>query len=164
MLSETLGKVFGSKHDRDVKKMAPFVAAVNEIESTIEALSDDELKAKTPEFKARIEQGATLDDLKVEAFAVAREAARRAVHMRPFDVQLMGGLVLHQGKNAEMKTGEGKTLMATLPVYLNALLGEGVHVVVLHLPPLQRLLKKTGRQQDQIVQLPQILSCNLCQP
>ena len=132
MISETLGKVFGSKQDRDVKKMLPFVASVNELERRIESLSDEELKAKTPDLKTRIDQGATLEDVKVEAFAIAREASRRSVHMRPFDVQVMGGLVLHQGKNAEMKTGEGKTLMATLPVYLNALTSEGVHVVTVN--------------------------------
>jgi preprotein translocase subunit SecA len=132
MLSRALTKVFGSKHERDVKRLLPNVAAINQIEPRIQALSDAELRAKTAEFKQKLEAGATLDDLLIEAFAVAREAARRSVGMRPFDVQLIGGMVLHAGKIAEMKTGEGKTLMATLPVYLNALAGNGVHVVTVN--------------------------------
>ena len=132
MLNQVLTKVFGSKHERDVKRMLPVVAAINALEPETMRLSDEELRAKTAEFRERLAQGATLDDLLVEAFAVAREAARRALGMRPFDVQLMGGMVLHQGKIAEMKTGEGKTLVATLPVYLNALEGKGVHVVTVN--------------------------------
>ena len=132
MISQALAKVFGSKHERDVKKMQPFVAEVNEMEPRIEALSDTELQGMTTTFRERLDQGASLDDLCAEAFAVAREAARRSVQMRPFDVQLMGGLVLHDGKIAEMKTGEGKTLVATLPAYLNALTGNSVHLVTVN--------------------------------
>ena len=132
MIDRVLTKVFGSKHDRDIKRMQPRVAAINDAEGSIQPLSDDELRAKTAEFRERIEAGESLDALLVEAFAVAREAAWRTVHMRPFDVQLMGGMVLHDGKIAEMKTGEGKTLMATLAVYLNALSGKGVHVVTVN--------------------------------
>ena len=132
MINAILTKIFGSQHEREVKKMLPIVAAINEMEPRIKALSDDQLRAKTAELKSKIEAGATVDDLLVEAFAVAREAAWRTVKMRPFDVQLMGGMVLHHGRIAEMKTGEGKTLMATLPVYLNALEGKGVHVVTVN--------------------------------
>src|SRR6185295_17984809 len=132
MINTILTKVFGSAHEREVKRMLPVVAAVNELEAQIKVLSDEELRAKTPEFRSRLEAGETLDDILAPAFAVAREAAWRAVHMRPFDVQLMGGLVLHRGRIAEMKTGEGKTLVATLPVYLNALEGRGVHVVTVN--------------------------------
>jgi len=132
MFDRVLTKVFGSKHERDIKRMAPQVAAIGEMEAEVKALSDDELRAKTAEFKQRVEQGESLDDLLIPAFAVAREAAWRTVGMRPFDVQLMGGMVLHSGKIAEMKTGEGKTLMATLAVYLNALSGRGVHVVTVN--------------------------------
>ncbi len=132
MLNEALTKVFGSKHERDIKRMQPTVAAINDLEPEIEKLSDDQIRAKTAEFRQQIEQGTPLDDLLVPAFAVVREAARRSVEMRPFDVQLIGGIVLHQGKIAEMKTGEGKTLVATMPVYLNALSGKGVHVVTVN--------------------------------
>jgi preprotein translocase subunit SecA len=132
MINTLLTKVFGSQHERDVKRMLPAVAAINELEPQIQALADDELRARTVEFRRQLAAGATLDDLLVPAFAVAREAARRTVRMRPFDVQLMGGMVLHRGRIAEMKTGEGKTLMATLPVYLNALAGKGVHVVTVN--------------------------------
>jgi len=132
MINTILTKVFGSQHEREVKKLLPVVAAINEMEPQIKALSDAELRAKTAEFKAQLEAGATTDDLLVPAFAVAREGAWRAVHMRPFDVQLMGGIILHRGRIAEMKTGEGKTLVATLPVYLNALEGKGVHVVTVN--------------------------------
>jgi preprotein translocase subunit SecA len=132
MINTILTKVFGSQHEREVKKLLPLVAAINEMEPQIKALSDDELRAKTAEFKAQLAAGATTDDLLVPAFAVAREGAWRAVHMRPFDVQLMGGIILHRGRIAEMKTGEGKTLVGTLPVYLNALEGNGVHVVTVN--------------------------------
>ncbi|MCI0347207.1 MAG: preprotein translocase subunit SecA, partial [Chloroflexi bacterium] len=132
MINKVLTKVFGSQHERDVKKMLPLVGAINRLEPEVEALSDAQLKARTAAFRELLAAGATLDDLLVEAFAVAREAARRTVGMRPFDVQLMGGVVLHRGRIAEMKTGEGKTLMATLPVYLNALAGQGVHVVTVN--------------------------------
>jgi len=132
MINTILTKIFGSQHEREVKKMLPIVAAINEMEPQIKALSDDELRAKTAEFKTQLENGASLDDILIPAFAVAREGAWRSVHMRPFDVQLMGGIVLHRGRIAEMKTGEGKTLVGTLPVYLNALEGKGVHVVTVN--------------------------------
>jgi preprotein translocase subunit SecA len=132
MINTILTKIFGSAHEREVKRMRPIVAAINEMEPQIKPLSDAELRAKTAEFRAQLAAGATLDDILVPAFAVAREAAWRSVHMRPFDVQLMGGIVLHRGRIAEMKTGEGKTLVATLPVYLNALGGQGVHVVTVN--------------------------------
>ncbi|MEA2560819.1 MAG: preprotein translocase subunit SecA, partial [Acidobacteriota bacterium] len=132
MINTLLTKIFGSQHQRDVKKMLPDVAAINEMEPEIKALSDDELRAKTAEFRQQLADGAILDDLLVPAFAVAREAAWRTLGMRPYDVQLMGGIILHRGRISEMKTGEGKTLVATLPVYLNALEGKGVHVVTVN--------------------------------
>ncbi|HDH98704.1 MAG TPA: preprotein translocase subunit SecA, partial [Deltaproteobacteria bacterium] len=132
MFVDLVAKVFGTKHGREVKKLQPLVDRINSLESEIKALSDAELKAKTPEFKGRLEHGESLDELLPEAFAVTREAALRVLGLRPFDVQLMGGIVLHQGKIAEMKTGEGKTLVATMPVYLNALTGRGVHVVTVN--------------------------------
>jgi len=122
-------KIFGSVNDRIIKSMWPEVAKINAFEPQISALSDEELKAKTAEFKKRLADGATLDSLLHEAFAVVREAAKRTLNMRHFDVQLIGGMVLHHGKISEMRTGEGKTLVATLPCYLNALTGKGVHVV-----------------------------------
>ena len=125
-------KVFGTKNERDLKKLQPLVSAINELEPRIQALSDADLRAKTAEFKTKLDQGATLDDILFEAFAVVREASRRTVAMRPFDVQLIGAAVLHQGKISEMKTGEGKTLVATLPAYLNALEGKGVHIVTVN--------------------------------
>ena len=127
-----LAKVFGTKHARDVKAMMPLVAAINELEPQMQALSNEELAAQTVAFREQLAQGATLDDLLVPAFATVREAGRRFVNMRHFDVQLIGGIVLHRGKISEMKTGEGKTLVATLPVYLNALAGKGVHVVTVN--------------------------------
>ena len=132
MFVDLVAKVFGTKHGREVKKLQPLVDRINSLESEIKALSDAELKAKTPKFKERLERGESLDELLPEAFAVTREAALRVLGLRPFDVQLMGGIVLHQGKIAEMKTGEGKTLVATMPVYLNALTGRGVHVVTVN--------------------------------
>jgi preprotein translocase subunit SecA len=132
MLTTLLTKVFGSKHERDVKRLQPRVAAIGALEPELQRLSDDELRAKTAEFRGRLASGEALDDLLVPAFAVCREAARRAVGMRHYDVQLIGGMVLHGGKIAEMRTGEGKTLVATLPVYLNALAGKGVHVVTVN--------------------------------
>jgi preprotein translocase subunit SecA len=132
MIQNLLGKVFGTKNERELKRMQPLVAAINAREPEIERLSDEELRGKTGEFRQQLEQGAELDDLLVEAFAVAREAGRRAVGMRPFDVQLIGGIALHRGTIAEMKTGEGKTLVATLPAYLNGLTGEGVHIVTVN--------------------------------
>ncbi len=132
MLDAILAKIFGTKNERELKRLRPLVAAINELEPAMRRLSDAELAAKTAEFKQRLAQGASLEDLLVEAFAVVREAGRRTLNMRHFDVQLIGGIVLHQGKIAEMKTGEGKTLVATLPVYLNALEGKGVHVVTVN--------------------------------
>ncbi len=125
-------KVFGTPNDRKIKATQPLVEQINALEDQFKALSDDEIKAKTQEFKDRLEGGESLDDLLPEAFANAREAAVRTLGLRPFDVQLMGGIFLHQGNISEMKTGEGKTLMATLPVYLNALTGRGVHVVTVN--------------------------------
>jgi len=117
---------------REIKKLSKTVAEINSLEQSIAALSDSELRSKTPEFKERIEKGESLDDILPEAFAVVREASKRVMGMRHFDVQLMGGIVLHQGRIAEMKTGEGKTLVATLPAYLNALTGKGVHIVTVN--------------------------------
>jgi len=132
MLNQILGKVFGTKHERDLKRMAPQIDAINDLEPEIEALTDDQLRAKTGEFKSQIRSGTPLGEILVPAFAVVREASRRTLGMRHFDVQLAGGIVLHEGRIAEMKTGEGKTLAATLPVYLNALTGKGVHVVTVN--------------------------------
>ncbi|MGA9753429.1 MAG: preprotein translocase subunit SecA [Acidobacteriota bacterium] len=140
VIDAVLAKVFGTKHERDIRAIQPLVFLVSEWEPKLRALSDEELRGKTADFKARLDrmlgegrsQQESLDDLLPEAFAVAREASARALGMRPFDVQIIGGIVLHQGKIAEMKTGEGKTLVAVLPVYLNALTGRGVHVVTVN--------------------------------
>jgi len=132
MLDKALAKIFGTRNEREVKKMRPLAAEITALEPQMQALTDAELSQKTVEFRERMAQGATLDDLMVEAFAVCREAGRRVLNMRHFDVQLIGGIVLHRGKIAEMKTGEGKTLVATLPVYLNAIAGKGVHVVTVN--------------------------------
>ncbi|UXN06309.1 MULTISPECIES: preprotein translocase subunit SecA [unclassified Bartonella] len=125
-------RLFGSAHERRVKSLRPRVAQINALEQQVSALSDDELRAKTAEFKQRLADGATLDSLLNEAFATIREASKRVMGMRPFDVQLIGGMVLHERGIAEMRTGEGKTLTATLPIYLNALEGKGVHVVTVN--------------------------------
>ncbi|MDE1991603.1 MAG: preprotein translocase subunit SecA [Rhizobiaceae bacterium] len=125
-------KLFGSSNDRRVRSFQPNVAAINALEEQMRALSDEALAGKTVEFRQQLADGKTLDDLLVPAFAVAREASRRVLGMRPFDVQLVGGMILHENSIAEMKTGEGKTLVATLPVYLNALAGKGVHVVTVN--------------------------------
>jgi preprotein translocase subunit SecA len=127
-----IAKIFGTKNERELKAMRPLVEAINALEPATRALSDQELAHKTVEFKEKLAQGASLDDLLPEAYAVVREAGRRMLNMRHFDVQLIGGIVLHRGKIAEMKTGEGKTLVATLPVYLNALEGKGAHVVTVN--------------------------------
>jgi len=132
MLQSIVKKIFGSRNDRLVKQYMQKVRAINALEPAMEKLSDAELAGKTAEFKSRIEQGEPIDKLLPEAFAVVREASRRALGMRHFDVQMVGGMVLHDGKIAEMRTGEGKTLMATLPAYLNALTGKGVHVVTVN--------------------------------
>ena len=159
MINALVAKVFGTKNEREVKRLMPQVDAINALEPAMKKLSDAELRARTDEFRKRVQDRLTkiadepeadpdrvkqieaernlalkevLDEILVEAFAVAREASWRALNMRHFDVQLVGGMVLHQGKIAEMKTGEGKTLVATLPVYLNALSGRGVHVVTVN--------------------------------
>jgi preprotein translocase subunit SecA len=125
-------KVFGTSNERALRRIQPLVATINALEPELKALSDAELQAKTPYFKEKLDNGATLDDILVEAFAVCREAGRRVLKMRHYDVQLIGGAVLHRGSIAEMRTGEGKTLVATLPVYLNALEGKGVHVITVN--------------------------------
>ena len=125
-------KVFGTSNDRRLKSYRPTVEAINLLEPELERLTDAELRARTDAFRKRLADGESLDDLLVEAFATVREAAKRTLGQRHFDVQLIGGMVLHNGKIAEMKTGEGKTLVATLPVYLNALAGKGVHVVTVN--------------------------------
>jgi preprotein translocase subunit SecA len=132
MIGQVLTRFFGSRNDRVLKKIQPMVERINKLEPAMQKLDDAGLAAKTVEFKGRLEKGETLDQLLVEAFAVAREASVRVLGLRPYDVQLIGGIILHQGKIAEMKTGEGKTLVATLPVYLNALAGKGVHVVTVN--------------------------------
>ncbi|MFV1957593.1 MAG: preprotein translocase subunit SecA, partial [bacterium] len=132
MLNSMGKKIFGSKNERELKKISPLVHSVLELEGNISALSDSELAGKTSVFKDRLSRGEPLEDLLVEAFAVVREVAKRVLDMRHFDVQILGGVVLHEGNIAEMKTGEGKTLVATLPVYLNALSGAGVHVVTVN--------------------------------
>ncbi len=132
MIGSVFRKLVGSKNDRELRRLRKTVAAINALEADLQALSDAQLQAKTAEFRGRLSAGETLDDLLVEAFAVVREAARRTIGLRHFDVQLVGGIVLHQGKIAEMRTGEGKTLVATLPIYLNALAGRGVHLVTVN--------------------------------
>ncbi len=132
MLHAILKKIVGSKNDRELKRLSLFLDEISALEPAMIAASDEELKAKTPYFREMLQRGAELDDILVEAFAVAREAARRTLRMRPFDVQILGGLVLHEGKIAEMKTGEGKTLAAAMPLYLNALAGKGVHLVTVN--------------------------------
>jgi preprotein translocase subunit SecA len=132
MINKLLAKVIGTQNDRELKRLQPLVAEVNRFEPSITPLSDADLRAKTSTFRERTARGAALDELLPEAFAVVREAGRRMLNMRHFDVQLIGGMVLHNGRIAEMKTGEGKTLVATLPAYLNALAGKGVHVVTVN--------------------------------
>jgi preprotein translocase subunit SecA len=132
MIKYTINKIFGTRNDREIKKIFPIVEAINELEPKMKALSDEDLKNYTHIFRQRLKNGETMDDILVETFAVVREAGRRTLQMRHFDVQLIGGVVLHQGKIAEMKTGEGKTLVATLAAYLNALEGKGVHIVTVN--------------------------------
>ena len=127
-----LEKIFGNYSDKEIKKITPIVDKIEKLEPSMEALTDDELRAKTQEFKERLAQGETLDDILPEAYAAVREGAKRSMGMRHFRVQLMGGIILHQGRISEMKTGEGKTLVATLPAYLNALSGKGVHIVTVN--------------------------------
>lgn len=127
-----LKSIFKTYSQREVKRILPIISKINNLEDTLSKLSDDELSKKTIEFKERLKNGETLDDILPETFAVVREASKRVLGMRHFDVQLIGGIILHQGRIAEMKTGEGKTLVATLPVYLNALEGKGVHVITVN--------------------------------
>ncbi|MGE5653306.1 MAG: preprotein translocase subunit SecA, partial [Bacillota bacterium] len=127
-----LKKLMGDPNEREVKKLQPIVEKINSLEPQFKALSDDQLRGKTQEYKDRLAKGETLEELLPEAFATVREAAIRAIGQRAFDVQLMGGVVLHQGRISEMKTGEGKTLTAAFPSYLNALTGKGVHVVTVN--------------------------------
>jgi preprotein translocase subunit SecA len=132
MIGQLLAKVIGTQNEREIKRLRPRVVEINALEPAIQSLTDEQLRAKTVEFRERLASGATVDDILNEAFAVVREAGRRVLNMRHFDVQLIGGMVLHNGTIAEMKTGEGKTLVATLPAYLNALEGKGVHVVTVN--------------------------------
>ncbi|MDX8335825.1 MULTISPECIES: preprotein translocase subunit SecA [Cetobacterium] len=148
MFGDLLKKIFGTRNDREVKRIKKLVTMINSMEPEIEKLSDEELKGKTYEFRQRLEKGETLDDILVEAFAVVREASKRVHGMRHYDVQLIGGIVLHEGKITEMKTGEGKTLVATAPVYLNALSGKGVHVITVNDYLAQRDRELMGRVYD----------------
>ncbi|MDZ4263880.1 MAG: preprotein translocase subunit SecA, partial [Pseudomonadota bacterium] len=132
MVTKLFSKVFGSRNDRQLKRMQKVVAQINALEQSMVALTDEQLKSKTVEFQQRVSAGATLDSLLPEAFAVVREAGRRVLGMRHYDVQMIGAMVMHEGKIAEMRTGEGKTLVATLAAYLNALSGKGVHVVTVN--------------------------------
>ncbi|HZX46750.1 MAG TPA: DEAD/DEAH box helicase, partial [Clostridia bacterium] len=131
-MASFLSKILGNTNEREIKRLNKTVEAIEALEGRMKTLSDEQLRQKTDEFKKRLAAGETLDDLLVEAFAVVREASVRVLNMRHFPVQLMGGIVLHQGRIAEMKTGEGKTLVATLPGYLNALSGKGVHIVTVN--------------------------------
>src|SRR5499427_10500943 len=132
MIGALARKLFGSSNERRVKSYLPRVAEINALEAELEKLSNEALRARTEDFKKQVADGASLDDILVPAFAAVREAAKRTLGQRHFDVQLVGGIILHEGKISEMKTGEGKTLVATLPVYLNALLEKGVHVVTVN--------------------------------
>ena len=132
MITGFLKKIFGSRNDRLIKQYMQTVARINALEAATQALSDEALRARTEEFRVRHAKGETLDDLLPEAFAVVREASRRVLGLRHFDMQLIGGMVLHYGKIAEMRTGEGKTLTATLAVYLNAIPGKGVHLITVN--------------------------------
>ncbi|MBQ9478308.1 MAG: preprotein translocase subunit SecA, partial [Selenomonadaceae bacterium] len=127
-----LKRFFGDNNEKEIKRLQKTVDKINALEPSMQNMTDDKLMSSTDKFRERLANGETLDDLLPEAFAVAREASRRVLGMRHFDVQLMGGMCLHEGKIAEMKTGEGKTLVATLPVYLNALEGKGVHMVTVN--------------------------------
>ena len=139
-------KVFGSRSQREVKRIMPLVEKIESLRPDMQKLSDEELRGKTREFKKRLEEGETLDDLLPEAFAVVREAGKRVLGMEHFRVQLIGGIILHQGRIAEMRTGEGKTLVATLPAYLNALEGKGVHIVTVN----DYLAKRDSEEMGQI--------------
>ncbi len=145
MVDVVLAKIFGTRNEREVKAMRPVIAAINDLEPSMQSLSDIDLAAKTIEFKEKLAQGASLDDLLIESFAVVRETGNRILNMRHFDVQLIGGMVLHKGRIAEMKTGEGKTLVATAPSYLNALSGKGVHVITVNIYLAHRDAEWMGR-------------------
>src|SRR5688500_10962457 len=132
MIGQLLAKVIGTQNEREIKRLRPLVAEINALEPSIQPLTDEQLRGKTAEFKQRLADGATIDDLLPEAFAVVREAGKRVLNMRHFDVQLMGGMVLHKGCIAEMKTGVGKTLVATLRCYIHALTGKGEQVVTVN--------------------------------
>ncbi|RLC09444.1 MAG: preprotein translocase subunit SecA, partial [Deltaproteobacteria bacterium] len=132
MIFNFLTKVFGSKNEREIKRLLPLVEEINSLESEMQAMSDEQLKHQTVVLRERFDRGESLDDMLPEAFATVREASVRTLGMRHFDVQLIGGMVLHQGKIAEMKTGEGKTLVSTLPAYLNAIAGRGVHIITVN--------------------------------
>ena len=131
-MSNLVEKIFGTHSERELKRIYPIVDKIESLDAVMTAMTDDELKAQTPKFKERLANGETLDDILPEAFATVREAAWRVLGMKHFRVQLIGGIVLHQGRIAEMKTGEGKTLVSTCPAYLNALKGEGVHIVTVN--------------------------------
>ena len=145
MIQKILAQIFGTQHEREMKKIQPTVDQINSFEPAMKALSDEQLKAKTPEFKARLQNGETVDQILPEAFAVCREASSRVLGMRHYDVQMIGGIVLNRGAIAEMRTGEGKTLVATLPVYLNALTGKGAHVVTVNDYLVTRDCEEMGR-------------------
>ena len=132
MIQKIFAKVFGTSHQREMKKIQPIVNKINSLEAEMQNLSDEQLQNKTKEFQERLKKGQTVNEILPEAFAVCREASKRVFGMRHYDVQLIGGIVLNRGAIAEMRTGEGKTLMATLAVYLNALTGKGVHVVTVN--------------------------------
>ena len=132
MISKVLKKIFGSSNDRLLKTYQKTILLINQLEDELVTLSDEELKHKTVDFKQRLDSGEVLDDILPYAFAVVREASKRVLQMRHFDAQLLGGIALHQGKISEMRTGEGKTLVATLPAYLNALSGSSVHVITVN--------------------------------
>ena len=132
MIGSLIKKIVGSKNERELRRIQPFINRINELEPQTRPLTDDQLRAKTSVFKERLGHGESLEEILPEAFAVVRETARRTLGERHFDVQLIGGIVLHEGKIAEMATGEGKTLVSTLPAYLNALKGEGVHIVTVN--------------------------------
>src|SRR3954468_19659204 len=148
MIGALARKLFGSSNERRIRAYQPRVDAINELEKELEQLSDEALRARTAEFKKQIAEGKSLDDILVPAFATVREAGKRTIGQRHFDVQLIGGMILHEGRISEMKTGEGKTLVATLPVYLNALAGKGVHVVTVN----DYLAKRDSEWMGQIYQ------------
>ncbi len=148
MIGAVARKLFGSSNDRRIRSYRPRVDAINALEKELEGLSDAALRARTDEFRKMLADGQTLDDILAPAFATVREAGKRTLGQRHFDVQLIGGMVMHEGKIAEMKTGEGKTLVATLPVYLNALAGRGVHVVTVN----DYLAKRDAEWMGQIYQ------------